>query len=139
MQGFKIDFLLKLHDVKATDRKTSLLQFCIEQAMDKSPTLQTMAAELSHVKPAARLQITAVSTMMAELQTGLNQCKEATLIASQGDDDHDGRPSVRIGELSFAFTIRTGCVHIAPGAATPAISQTRSLLPELCSCSIPAV
>jgi len=63
--------------------------------MDKSPTLERMAAALSHVKPAARLQITAVGTMMSELQAGLRQCGEATLVASNGvgGDNLEARPS----------------------------------------------
>lgn len=57
VQGFKISLLLKLEDIKATDRKTTLLQFCIQQAEDKSPTVLNLADNLSVVKQAARLQV----------------------------------------------------------------------------------
>ena len=49
VQGFKIALLLKLEDIKATDRKTTLLQFCIQQAEDKSPTVLQLAEDLSVV------------------------------------------------------------------------------------------
>ena len=57
MQGFKIELLLKLEDIKATDRKTSLLQFCIQQAEDKSESVLNLAEDLAVVKQAARLQV----------------------------------------------------------------------------------
>ena len=37
--GFKLDTLLKLADVKGTDRKTSLLHFVITQACARLPLL----------------------------------------------------------------------------------------------------
>ena len=55
--GFKLDTLLKLADVKGTDRKTSLLHFVLEQLLKDSPAMLTLPHQLASVKPAANLQV----------------------------------------------------------------------------------
>lgn len=97
LQGFDVGFLLKLNDIKAVDGKTTLLQFCIEQAMDQSPTLAAMPATFTHLKPACRLQITAVTSIMAELHQGHKQAKAAVLAAMQValQQPKDGADKVR--------------------------------------------
>jgi hypothetical protein len=69
VQGFKISLLLKLEDIKATDRKTTLLQFCIQQAEDKSATVLNLAEDLSVVKQAARLHVQHLSSRCGCLPT----------------------------------------------------------------------
>ena len=55
--GFKLDTLLKLADVKGTDRKTSLLHFVLEQLLKEIPSMKTLHHQLSTVKPASNIQV----------------------------------------------------------------------------------
>ena len=57
MIGFKLDTLLKLADVKGTDRKTSLLHFVLDQLLKDGPAMLTLPQQLASVKPAANLQV----------------------------------------------------------------------------------
>lgn len=54
--GFKLDTLLKLADVKGTDRKTSLLHFVLDQLLKESTAMHSLPHQLSNVKSAANLQ-----------------------------------------------------------------------------------
>ena len=54
--GFKLDTLLKLADVKGTDRKTSLLHFVLEQLLKEIPSMKSLHHQLSTVKPASNIQ-----------------------------------------------------------------------------------
>lgn len=54
--GFKLDALLRLADVKAADRRTSLLQFLLQQALPARPSLATLPAQLATVLKAANVQ-----------------------------------------------------------------------------------
>ncbi len=56
--GFKLDTLLKLADVKGTDRKTSLLHFVLQQLLkEEDASVGTLAAQLKSIHPAANLQV----------------------------------------------------------------------------------
>ena len=56
--GFKLDTLLKLADVKGTDRKTSLLHFVLEQLLkEENASVGTLSAQLKSIHPAANLQV----------------------------------------------------------------------------------
>ena len=58
--GFKLDTLLKLADVKGTDRKTSLLHFVLEQLLkEENASVGTLSTQLKSVHPAANLQVLA--------------------------------------------------------------------------------
>jgi hypothetical protein len=94
MQGFKMSLLLKLNNIKATDRTTSLLQFCIQQAADKSSTLEGMSKSLPSIKPAARLQVTAVDTLLGELFNGIKHAQAAVTEATGMPDDDLGERQV---------------------------------------------
>ena len=59
--GFKLDTLLKLADVKGTDRKTSLLHFVLDQLLKDSSAMLTLPHQLASVKPAANLQVCATT------------------------------------------------------------------------------
>ena len=52
-----MDTLLKLADVKGTDRKTSLLHFVVGQLLAEDPGVRGMAAQLANVRPAANMQV----------------------------------------------------------------------------------
>lgn len=76
--GFKLDTLLKLADVKGVDRKTSLLQFVIQQLQDEEPRILNLKEHMQHVRPAATMQLSAVSAMVGEIRMGLRKVgKEA--------------------------------------------------------------
>jgi hypothetical protein len=94
VQGFKMSLLLKLNDIKATDRTTSLLQFCIQQAADKSETLEGMNKSLQSIKPAARLQVTAVDTLLQELFNGIKKAQAAVTEATGIPDEGAGGSQV---------------------------------------------
>ena len=58
MAGFKLDTLLKLADVKGTDRKTSLLHFVLEQLLkEENASVGTLSAQLGSIRAAANLQV----------------------------------------------------------------------------------
>jgi Formin Homology 2 Domain len=71
--GFKLDTLLKLSDVKGVDRKTSLLQFVVQQVQGEDPGVCKLAEHMSHVRPAATMQLSAVSAMVGEIRLGLRK------------------------------------------------------------------
>ena len=55
--GFRLDTLLKLADVKGTDRRTSLLHFVLAQLVAaEGAGVAALAAQLAAVRPAANLQ-----------------------------------------------------------------------------------
>lgn len=84
-QGFKLALLLKLENIKATDRKTTLLQFCIQQAADRDPAILALPDTMAAVKRAARLQVTAVDTLLSELRTGIADAQEQVVRACASD------------------------------------------------------
>ncbi len=58
MAGFKLDTLLKLADVKGTDRKTSLLHFVLEQLLkEDNASVGTLSTQLGSIRAAANLQV----------------------------------------------------------------------------------
>ena len=64
--GFKLDTLLKLADVKGTDRKTSLLHFVLEQLLkEENASVGTLSAQLKSIRPAANLQVCAAAALMS--------------------------------------------------------------------------
>ncbi len=76
--GFKLDTLLKLSDVKGVDRKTSLLQFVVQQVQAEDSGVCKLAEHMSHVRPAATMQLSAVTAMVGEIRLGLRKVsKEA--------------------------------------------------------------
>jgi multidrug efflux pump subunit AcrA (membrane-fusion protein) len=83
LQGFGVGFLLQLNRIKAVDGKTTLLEFCLEHAMDQSATLPAMATALTRLQPASRFKIKDFKTAMEELQSGYKQAKAAIRDATQ--------------------------------------------------------
>ena len=69
--GFKLDTLLKLADVKGTDRKTSLLHFVLQQLLAIDPDISNLLHHLSEVSSASRIQLSAVRGQVGELRLGL--------------------------------------------------------------------
>ena len=65
--------VLQLADVKGVDRKTSLLQFVVQQVQAEDPGVCKLAEHMSHVRPAATMQLSAVSAMVGEIRLGLKK------------------------------------------------------------------
>ena len=81
--GFKLDALLKLADIKAVDKKTSLLQFVIDQMRKQDPSIDTLADAMPHVKAASTIQLSAVDCMIGELRAGLKMIRDNVEVAKQ--------------------------------------------------------
>ena len=56
-RGFRLEMLLRLTDVKAVDRKTSLLHFVAKELKKSAPGVEFLATELASVKAAAALSL----------------------------------------------------------------------------------
>ena len=69
--GFKLDTLLKLADVKGVDRKTSLLHFVLDQLLKDSASMGSLSTQLGSVRPAANLQVRALSPSWSPLYSPL--------------------------------------------------------------------
>ena len=60
--GFKLDTLLRLADVKGTDRRTSLLAFVTAALLARGQgDVGSLPAQLSSIRPAANLQVPAAA------------------------------------------------------------------------------
>jgi len=74
--GFRLDALLRLGDVKAADRRTSLLQFVLTSALGARPGLAALPAQLATVVRAANVQPAAVAALMEELSSAARRARE---------------------------------------------------------------
>ncbi|KAI8107697.1 hypothetical protein M9435_002725 [Picochlorum sp. BPE23] len=88
--GFKLDTLLKLADIKAVDKRTSLLQFVIEQLRKQDPSIDRLVHAMPHVRPAASVQLSAVGAMLDELKLGLQEIREEVELTKSFIDSHCG-------------------------------------------------
>jgi len=71
--GFKLDTLLTLADTKASDRKTSLLLFVVQELLRSAKSVKFLSTELSTVNTAARLSVEDVQKGIADVTLGLKQ------------------------------------------------------------------
>ena len=85
--GFKLDALLKLADIKAVDKKTSLLQFVIDQLRKQDPSIESLVDAMPHVKAASTIQLSAVDSMIGEIRAGLKMIRDNVAIAKQHADE----------------------------------------------------
>ncbi|KAL0019924.1 hypothetical protein WJX77_010272 [Trebouxia sp. C0004] len=100
--GFKLDTLLKLADVKGTDRKTSLLHFVLDQLLKGSPAMHSLPHQLASVKPAANLQISAIKVLLNDLKGGLSKVNTEILKAA-GVDANSAFAHRQFGDLMMTF------------------------------------
>ncbi|PSC67234.1 formin 6 [Micractinium conductrix] len=100
--GFKLDTLLKLADVKGTDRKTSLLHFVIAQLVEEDEGMKGMSAQLAHIKQAANMQLAALKGLIGEVRLGLRQVNQEVVQAAKSRDV-EGSGSRHFSELMAAF------------------------------------
>ncbi|EFN59313.1 hypothetical protein CHLNCDRAFT_137684 [Chlorella variabilis] len=109
--GFKLDTLLKLADVKGTDRKTSLLHFLVEE----DEGMKEMSAELEHLKQAANMQasslaadrhstpaLAALKGLIGEVRLGLRQINTEVVQAAKSRDQ-EGSGSRHFSEMMAGF------------------------------------
>lgn len=88
--GFKLDTLLKLADIKAIDRKTSLLQFVIGQLRKQDASIENLANAMPHARPASTVLLSALTEMLDDLRKGLKGIAEEILVAQDNMKSHDG-------------------------------------------------
>ena len=69
-RGFKLTALLRLPDIKAADRKTSLLRYVVERGLASRPSLATLPTQLAQVKAAASIQVGAGSGVTGGAKEG---------------------------------------------------------------------
>lgn len=74
--GFKLDTLLTLADTKASDRKTSLLLFVVQELLRSAKGVKFLSTELSTVNTAARLSVEDVQKGIADVTLGLKQVRD---------------------------------------------------------------
>ena len=88
--GFKLDTLLKLSDIKAVDKKTSLLQFVIEQLRKQDPTIDNLVDAMPNVRPASTIQMSAVAGMVDEIRLGLRGVHDEISSAKEHIETQNG-------------------------------------------------
>ncbi|CAL5223204.1 g5679 [Coccomyxa viridis] len=103
--GFKLDTLLKLADVKGTDRKTSLLHFVLEQLLkEENASVGTLSAQLKSIHPAANLQVSAIKQGIAELRAGLKKAEsEISMAADLVGADEGAALMAQFANMMAAF------------------------------------
>ena len=77
--GFRLEVLLKLADVKAIDKKTSLLHFVYREMRKTVPGIEDLNKELESVTAAATLYLDGTFDMLKQVKSGM------TLIAQELD------------------------------------------------------
>ena len=88
--AFKLDTLLKLADVKGTDRRTSLLHWVVQYLLKQDPDFKDMPNSLHATVPAAGVQMHAVKALLGELKGGLQRVKSEIMAAMlEGSGAHE--------------------------------------------------
>ena len=71
--GFKLSTLLKLADLKATDKKTTLLHYVVEVVRKNAPTIARVVELQKAVRDASRVSLGELQTKRLEAERGLQQ------------------------------------------------------------------
>ena len=90
-RGFRLEMLLRLTDVKAVDRKTSLLHFVAKELKKSAPGVEFLATELASVKAAAALSLDGTKEALQAVAGGLKSVNDEVLRASGADPSADAR------------------------------------------------
>lgn len=93
--GFRLQTLLRLPDIKASDRKTSLLQFITSRALVSRPSLAILPQQLNSVKGAAAVPFSSVSNLIRELQAGMEVIKEELIQLHKDPEAAGGAEVIR--------------------------------------------
>ena len=81
-RGFRLETLLRLTDVKAVDRKTSLLHFVAKELKKSAPEVEFLADELKSVARAAALHLDGTKETLDAVEKGLASVNDEVLRAS---------------------------------------------------------
>ena len=81
-RGFRLETLLRLTDVKAVDRKTSLLHFVAKELKKSAPEVEFLAGELKSVARAAALHLDGTKETLESVEKGLASVNDEVLRAS---------------------------------------------------------
>ncbi|ACO63087.1 predicted protein, partial [Micromonas commoda] len=92
-RGFRLETLLRLTDVKAVDRKTSLLHFVVKELQKTSPGVEFLSTELESVKAAAGLHLDGTKEALGQIVAGLKQVNDEVLKAAGADPEQDEEAS----------------------------------------------
>ena len=92
-RGFRLEMLLRLTDVKAVDRKTSLLHFVAKELQKTAPGVEFLSTELESVKAAAALHLDGTKETLASVVNGLKAVNDEVLRAAGADPDQDAASS----------------------------------------------
>ncbi|KAK9817525.1 hypothetical protein WJX74_007435 [Apatococcus lobatus] len=101
--GFKLDTLLKLADVKGTDRRTSLLHFVVRQLIASQPSVEQLSQQLAASKQAADIQVSAINGSVEELRSGLKQIHGEIMKASGLDDEQEASAHEQFSNAMLTF------------------------------------
>jgi hypothetical protein len=101
-RGFRLETLLRLTDVKAVDRKTSLLHFVVKELKKTSPEVEFLGKELSLVIKASALHLDGTRESLDFVSKGLASVQTEVLKASGADPDTAGKESAS-GETHDTF------------------------------------
>ncbi len=139
--GFKLDTLLKLADVKGVDRKTSLLHFVLDQLLKDSASMGSLSTQLGSVRPAANLQVRALSPSWSPLYSPLlgsytlhvlcTICNACMDYSTEKNGPHNiikdiqqvpsPPPAIPFGTPLFSYVMRKSLVHHLQGMHGPCL------------------
>ena len=92
-RGFRLETLLRLTDVKAVDRKTSLLHFVAKELKKTSPEVEFLSGELDLVKKASTLHLDGTKDTLEFVVKGLAAVHGEVLKASGADPEQSKEES----------------------------------------------
>ena len=88
--GFRLEVLLKLADVKAIDKKTSLLHFVYGEMRKTVPEIEDLNNELESVTTAATLYLDGTFDMLKQVKSGMTLIAQELDYASKHLEDDNG-------------------------------------------------
>jgi hypothetical protein len=81
--GFKLKSLIKLNDTKSSDGKTSLLQYIVKIIKAKHPEVLNFYEELEHLRPSARVILTALEDDISNIKKGVDLVGKQIALANK--------------------------------------------------------
>jgi len=88
-KGFQLDSLSKLKDTKASDNRTTLVDYIVKVAIKSHPEIMNWTRDLPHLSLAARANLQVMQKSLARIKSGLNQVvKELTSCKDPPEGDN---------------------------------------------------
>lgn len=103
-QGFKLESLLTLQNVKGIDRKTSLLHFSIMELGKTAPQTLFLSDELKFVRPVSNVNLEAIMQSLSDLEVGLKLVKAEILHAAGVEEDGESVAHVSFRNHMIPFS-----------------------------------